>query len=66
MSAGSPVHEIGPGEGYDIDSEEYDSEDEAEQLEGDEYDRLVEEGQSLVTNRLTDWNWIFEWLMGCS
>ena len=56
MSAASPVHEIGPGEGYDIDSDEYDSEEEMDQLNPGEYDRLVEEGQFILFSSSVDTN----------
>lgn len=50
------VHEIGPGEGYDIDSDEFDSDDEAG-LDQAEYDRLVDEGES--ESRLILWqHWL--------
>lgn len=52
MSGASPVHEIGPGERYDIDSDDYDSEEEMDQLNPEEYDRLVEEGQLCVALEL--------------
>jgi len=38
------VHEIQPGEGYDIDSDEFESEDEGDMLPDEEYDQLMEEG----------------------
>jgi NAD-dependent histone deacetylase SIR2 len=40
------VHEIQPGEGYDIDSDEFESEDEGDMIPDDEYDQLMEEGKS--------------------
>jgi len=40
------VHEIQPGEGYDIDSDEFESEDEGDMLPDEEYDQLMEEGMS--------------------
>jgi hypothetical protein len=39
------VHEIQPGEGYDIDSDEFESEDEGDMIPDDEYDQLMEEGK---------------------
>lgn len=42
-----PVHEIGPGEGYDIDSDEFESGDEAG-LDEAEYDQLVDEGGLII------------------
>lgn len=39
------VHEIQPGEGYDIDSDEFESEDEGDMIPDDEYDQLMEEGE---------------------
>ena len=44
MSSRPPVHEIGPGEGYDIDSDDYDSDEVMNQLNPGEYARLAEEG----------------------
>ena len=41
------VHEIQPGEGYDIGSDEFDSEDEGDMIPDDEYDQLMEEGMLL-------------------
>jgi NAD-dependent histone deacetylase SIR2 len=38
------VHEIRPDEGYDIDSDEFESEDEGDMIPDDEYDQLMEEG----------------------
>jgi hypothetical protein len=38
------VHEIRPGEGYDIDSDEFESDDEGDMIPDDEYDQLMEEG----------------------
>lgn len=40
------VHEIQPGEGYDIDSDEFELEDEGDMIPDAEYDQLVEEGMS--------------------
>jgi hypothetical protein len=40
-----PVHEIKPGETYQIDSSEYDSEEERDNLGEEEYDALVDEGE---------------------
>jgi len=45
--AEGPVHEIKPGETYQIDSSDYDSEEERDNLGEDEYDALVDEGQLL-------------------
>lgn len=39
-----PAQEIRPGDTYQIDSEEYDSDQERDNLSDGEYDRLVEEG----------------------
>lgn len=47
MLAEEPVHEIKPGETYQIDSSDYDSEEERDNLGEDEYDALVDEGQLL-------------------
>lgn len=48
MSSSGVAHEIQPGETYQIDSSEYDSEEERDGLGEDEYDRLVDEGESQV------------------
>ena len=40
-----PVHEIQPGETYQIDSSDYDSEEERDNLGEEEYDALVDEGE---------------------
>jgi NAD-dependent histone deacetylase SIR2 len=45
MSDGPLMHEISPADTYQIDSDEYDSEQELDNLPDDEYDRLVEEGK---------------------
>lgn len=39
-----PAQEIKPGDTYQIDSEEYDSDQERDNLSDGEYDKLVEEG----------------------
>lgn len=47
MSEGVPLppeQEIKPGDTYQIDSEEYDSDQERDNLSDGEYDKLVEEG----------------------
>lgn len=44
MSGSSLAPEIIPAETYQIDSDDYDSDQERDDLEDDEYDRLVEEG----------------------
>lgn len=46
MSSSGVAHEIQPGETYQIDSSEYDSEEERDGLGEDEYDKLVDEGES--------------------
>lgn len=49
-----PAQEIRPGDTYQIDSEEYDSDQERDNLSDGEYDKLVEEGRfgsSCVSNR---------------
>jgi hypothetical protein len=38
------LHEIQPDEGYDIDSDEFESEDEGDMIPDDEYNQLMEEG----------------------
>jgi len=38
------VHEIQPGEGYDIDSDEFESGDEEDMIPDEEYEQLMEEG----------------------
>ncbi len=43
MSAGEAVHEIKPSETYQIDSSDYDSDEEREALTDGEYERLAEE-----------------------
>ena len=40
-----PVHEIKPGETYQIHSSDYDSEEERDNLGEEEYDALVDEGK---------------------
>ena len=47
MNTQPAVHEIQPGEGYDIDSDEFESEDEGDMIPDDEYDQLMEEGMLL-------------------
>jgi len=44
VNAQSPVHEIQPGEGYDIDSDEFESDEEQDMIPDDEYEQLLEEG----------------------
>lgn len=44
MSDGDVVHEIKPGETYQLDSDEFNSEEEPDGLETEEYDDLVDEG----------------------
>lgn len=46
MNGKEPVHEVGPGAGYDIDSDDYDTDEERENLSPDEYERFAEEGES--------------------
>ena len=58
MSSNRPVQPIQPGEGYDIDSSAFDSEDELEgEIPESELDQLVEEGPSssgkLLMQKLT-------------
>jgi NAD-dependent histone deacetylase SIR2 len=50
MSSGEVTHEIQPGETYQIDSSEYDSDEERDGLDEDEYDRLVDEGKHSSSN----------------
>jgi hypothetical protein len=44
MSGKSPVHEIRPGEGYDIESDDYDTDEERDNVPEDELDDILEEG----------------------
>ena len=53
MSSSGVAHEIQPGETYQIDSSEYDSEEERDGLGEDEYDKLVDEGESLCDSELS-------------
>jgi NAD-dependent histone deacetylase SIR2 len=48
MAEGDPAasHVITPGETYQIDSDEWDSDEDREALRDEEYDRLVDEGMS--------------------
>ena len=48
MSGASPVHEILPEEGYDIDSDDYDPEEEWDELSDEVHDRFAEEGAQLT------------------
>ncbi|ORY20906.1 DHS-like NAD/FAD-binding domain-containing protein [Naematelia encephala] len=49
MSDGSLLHEVTPGETYQLDSEEYDSDEERDLVDDDEYDHLVEEAENGFT-----------------
>ena len=45
MNEAGPCHEITLAETYQIDSDEWDSDEEKDNLGDEEYDRLVEEGE---------------------
>lgn len=45
MSDGSLAHELTPGETYQIDSDDYDSEEGDTGIDDAEYDKLVAEGE---------------------
>ena len=49
MSDGALLHEITPGETYQLDSDEF-SEEEPESLGDEEYDGLVDEGECVQTS----------------
>lgn len=53
MNPSSPVHEIQPGEGYDIDSDEFNSEVEEDTIPDAEYEQLMEEG-TFIPSLLVD------------
>jgi hypothetical protein len=46
MSDGASMQGVAPSESYQIDSDDYDSDEERENLSPDELERLAEEGQS--------------------
>lgn len=50
MSGGESVHEINPSETYQIDSSNYDSDEEREALSEGEYDQLAEECELQYTH----------------
>lgn len=53
MSDGTVAHELKDGETYQIDSDEYDSDDNAgDQLGDAEYDELVAEGELLKSSQV--------------
>lgn len=51
MDPTTPQPAVGPADSYQLDSDEYDSEDEHSDLDAEEYDRIVEEG-ALADGRL--------------
>jgi hypothetical protein len=54
VAAQPAVHEIQPGEGYDVDSDEFDSGDEGDMIPDQEYEQLLEEGSSTTRFPLDD------------
>ena len=44
ISPGPEAHEITPSDAYQIDSDEFESEDEGDMIPDEEYDQLMEEG----------------------
>ncbi|KAK4688847.1 hypothetical protein P7C73_g1254, partial [Tremellales sp. Uapishka_1] len=50
MSDGTVAHEITPAETYQLDSDDYDSEEERDGLGDDEYERLAEEAENGFTD----------------
>jgi NAD-dependent histone deacetylase SIR2 len=49
MDEGSQIHDLTPGETYQIDSDEYDSDDDGGQIAEEEYDDLVAEGMRFTS-----------------
>lgn len=45
MSDGTALHELSAGETYQIDSDEYDSDDQGDNIGEEDYDELVAEGE---------------------
>jgi NAD-dependent histone deacetylase SIR2 len=46
MSDGTALHELSAGETYQIDSDEFDSDDQGDNIGEEDYDELVAEGES--------------------
>lgn len=47
MDEGEPLHEVEEDDNYQIDSEGYDSDEERDEMREEEYDQLVDEGESV-------------------